>query len=242
MKNESPSGEINNGINHALEVNPISKAGALLKEERIKQNLSTAFLASSLHMGEEQLIALEEGQESLLPEKVFVQAMVRRVGERLKIDPSLLSIERVEPQTKNENIYNNFSEKLREKIQSNRNIFIFFASVLLIGIAAKYINSNQNNINIPGNHDELLSNISEHSTKITISSISPSKAKIMNGLGDILHEGLIKSHLTFSIQEGLKIYAYRPDLIEIKREGDIATILSSFDDLRWHDLSEKNGN
>ena len=242
MKNESPSGEINDGINHALEVNPISKAGALLKEERIKQNLSTAFLASSLHMGEEQLIALEEGQESLLPEKVFVQAMLRRVGERLKIDPCLLSIERVKPQTKNENIYNNFSEKLRKEIKSNKSIFIFFASVLLITFAAKYINSDQNNINIPENQDELLSNISGHSTRITISSLSPSKAKIMNDLGDILYEGLIKSHLTFSIQEGLKIYAYRPDLIEIKKEGEVTTVLSSFDDLRWHDLAERNGN
>ncbi len=70
---------------------PALKAvGEFLKEARQGRNLSVEDLSSSLRIGKEQLIALESGDESALPEKVFIRAMVRRIAEKLKLDTSFI--------------------------------------------------------------------------------------------------------------------------------------------------------
>ena len=64
--------------------------GEFLKEARQSRNLSVEDLSSSLRIGKEQLIALESGDESALPEKVFIRAMVRRIAEKLNLDTSFI--------------------------------------------------------------------------------------------------------------------------------------------------------
>ena len=46
--------------------------GNFIKEARLSRNQSIEELASSLKIGEHQLKAIEDGEEDLLPEKVFV--------------------------------------------------------------------------------------------------------------------------------------------------------------------------
>ena len=55
---------------------PLQKVGEFLREARQGRNLSIEDLSSSLRIGKEQLIALEQGDENSLPEKVFIRAMV----------------------------------------------------------------------------------------------------------------------------------------------------------------------
>tara|TARA_B100000945_G_scaffold9410_1_gene7565 strand:+ start:192 stop:689 length:498 start_codon:yes stop_codon:yes gene_type:complete len=69
---------------------PLQKVGEFLREARKGRNLSVEDLSSSLRIGKEQLIALEEGDESSLPEKVFIRAMVRRIAEKLNVDTSFI--------------------------------------------------------------------------------------------------------------------------------------------------------
>ena len=64
--------------------------GEFLREARQGRNLSLEDLSSSLRIGKEQLIALESGDESALPEKVFIRAMVRRIAEKLNLDTSFI--------------------------------------------------------------------------------------------------------------------------------------------------------
>ena len=64
--------------------------GEFLREARQGRNLSVEDLSSSLRIGKEQLIALESGDESALPEKVFIRAMVRRIAEKLNLDTSFI--------------------------------------------------------------------------------------------------------------------------------------------------------
>ncbi len=64
--------------------------GDFLREARQGRNLSIEELSSSLRIGKEQLIALESGDESALPEKVFIRAMVRRIAEKLNLDTSFI--------------------------------------------------------------------------------------------------------------------------------------------------------
>ena len=51
--------------------------GAFLKQTRQDKNLSAKDLAESLHMGQEQIIALENGDWELLPEEVFIKAIIQ---------------------------------------------------------------------------------------------------------------------------------------------------------------------
>ena len=46
---------------------PLQKVGEFLREARQGRNLSVEDLSSSLRIGKEQLIALEKGDETLLP-------------------------------------------------------------------------------------------------------------------------------------------------------------------------------
>ena len=69
---------------------PLQKVGEFLREARQGRNLSVEELSSSLRIGKEQLIALEEGDEKSLPEKVFIRAMVRRIAEKLNLDTSFI--------------------------------------------------------------------------------------------------------------------------------------------------------
>ena len=69
---------------------PLIQVGALLREARKKRGFSIAEIAGSLRIGKEQLIALENGNKDLLPEPVFIRAMVRRVAERLNLDATTL--------------------------------------------------------------------------------------------------------------------------------------------------------
>jgi cytoskeletal protein RodZ len=68
----------------------LRNVGEFLREARKSRNLSIEDLSSSLRIGTEQLIALESGDESALPEKVFIRAMVRRIAEKLNLDTSFI--------------------------------------------------------------------------------------------------------------------------------------------------------
>ena len=66
------------------------RVGQVLRSARIDQGLTISQLAKSLHIGHKQLTAIENGDDHLLPEPVFIKAMVRRVAERLQLDANAL--------------------------------------------------------------------------------------------------------------------------------------------------------
>ena len=62
------------------------QAGRLLAEARAATGLTQEQLAAQMHMGVEQLAALERGDQDELPEPVFIKAMVRRLSSHLGLD------------------------------------------------------------------------------------------------------------------------------------------------------------
>ena len=76
--------------NIANKKSPLKTVGEFIREARQGRNLSLEDLSSSIRIGKEQLIALESGDESVLPEKVFIRAMVRRIAEKLNLDISFV--------------------------------------------------------------------------------------------------------------------------------------------------------
>ena len=128
---------------------PLQKVGEFLKEARQGRNLSVEDLSSSIRIGKEQLIALEEGDENSLPERVFIKAMVRRIAEKLNLDASFI-FEELNEKKKNESKNTPVIKKDNHK---KNKIFNSFGMVILSGalglltsiIVLKYIESTQNN-------------------------------------------------------------------------------------------------
>ena len=128
---------------------PLKKVGEFLREARQGRNLSLEDLSSSLRIGTEQLIALEEGDEKSLPEKVFIRAMVRRIAEKLNLDTSFI-LEELNEKKKNEPKYNTLikKENSRKIKKINPYSMVIFSGVLGLLtsiIVLKYIDVHQNN-------------------------------------------------------------------------------------------------
>ena len=101
---------------------PLQKVGDFLREARQDRNLSIEDLSSSLRIGQEQLIALEEGDENSLPERVFIRAMVRRIAEKLNLDTSFI-LEELNEKRKDESRYSPVIKKESPKNKKNVNPF-----------------------------------------------------------------------------------------------------------------------
>ena len=127
---------------------PLKTVGEFLREARQGRNLSIEDLSSSLRIGKEQLIAIESGDESALPEKVFIRAMVRRIAEKLNLDTSFI-LEELNEKKNNETKYSPVIKKKNTRKNKNLNPFIIvilsgalglFTSIMLL----KYIHKGQN--------------------------------------------------------------------------------------------------
>ncbi len=132
----------------AHDKSPLKKVGEFLREARQGRNLSIEDLSSSIRIGKEQLIALEEGNESSLPEKVFIKAMVRRIAEKLNLDTSFI-FEELNEGKKNEPKYNPVinkeSPRKKEYLNQFRMVIISgFLGLLSSIFVLKYIENNQN--------------------------------------------------------------------------------------------------
>ena len=129
------SEERKSGSSHvANKKSTLRTVGEFLREARQGRNLSVEDLSSSLRIGKEQLIALESGDESALPEKVFIRAMVRRIAEKLKLDTTFILEELNE---KKNNVPKPSPSIKKKNTKKNRN-FNPFIIVILSGALGLY--------------------------------------------------------------------------------------------------------
>ena len=143
------SEERQSGSSHvANKKSSLRTVGEFLREARQGRNLSVEDLSSSLRIGKEQLIALESGDESALPEKVFIRAMVRRIAEKLNLDTSFI-LEELNEKKQKEPKPSPVINKKNTRKNKNFNPFIIvilsgalglFTSIMLL----KYIQKGQN--------------------------------------------------------------------------------------------------
>ena len=114
---------------------PLLKIGNIIKEARLSRNQSVSELATDLKISIQQLKAIEEGREDLLPESVFVKAMVKRISERLKLDTSFIESELDKPEdtVKIEEIIEEVSNSKKNKYFKKSQL-AFFALIAISGI------------------------------------------------------------------------------------------------------------
>ena len=123
---------------------PLKSIGNFIKEARISRNQSIEELASDLKIGAHQLQAIEEGNEDLLPEKVFIKAMVRRISEKLKIDTEFIMSEfkterkevKIEEIVKEVSVKSQKKRKVKDKDKSSLGFFIFILISGILGLLA----------------------------------------------------------------------------------------------------------
>ena len=147
--------ERKSGSSHvANKKSALQNVGEFLREARQGRNLSVEDLSSLLRIGKEQLIALESGDESALPEKVFIRAMVRRIAEKLNLDTSFI-LDELNDKKKNVAKSTPLIKKKNARKKKHFNPFVFVILSGVLGlftsvIALKYIQSFQNDsINNP---------------------------------------------------------------------------------------------
>jgi len=153
--------ERKSGSSHvANKKSALRNVGEFLREARQGRNLSVEDLSSLLRIGKEQLIALESGDESALPEKVFIRAMVRRIAEKLNLDTSFI-LEELNEKKDNEPKPNPVIKKKNTRKNKNFNPFVFiilsgalglFTSIMLV----KYIQKGENDSINPQRSDIFL--------------------------------------------------------------------------------------
>ena len=144
----------------ANEKSTLRTVGEFLREARQGRNLSVEDLSSSLRIGKEQLIALESGDESALPEKVFIRAMVRRIAEKLNLDTSFI-LEELNEKKNNESKSNPVTYKKNTRKIKHFNPFIIVILSGILGLSSsimllKYIQKEQNDSINPKGSDIIL--------------------------------------------------------------------------------------
>ena len=114
---------------------PLLKIGNIIKEARLSRNQSISELATDLKISVQQLKAIEEGREDLLPESVFVKAMIKRISEKLKLDTTFIESELDKPEDdiKIDEIIEEVSNS-RENKDSQKSQLAFFALIAISGI------------------------------------------------------------------------------------------------------------
>jgi len=128
----------------SLKSTSLSRIGNLIKEARVNRKESIEELAADLKISVQQFTAIEEGIEELLPEKVFVKAMVKRISERLKLNTDLIMSE-FNIHKKENNIDEIIEEVKKEKEinkRSNQEVpYVFIIAVLMSGIIGLFASS-----------------------------------------------------------------------------------------------------
>ena len=140
----------------------LKKIGNFIKEARLSKNQSVNELASDLKISEQQLKAIEEGRDDLLPEKVFVKAMIKKISEKLKIDINDLMNEfnHQTEQIKTEEIVEDVEKKVKKK---NTFSFVFVLNIFISGLigflASSYIYNFFSNVNNESDTKNLIKDI-----------------------------------------------------------------------------------
>ena len=160
--------ERKSGSSHvANKKSALQNVGEFLREARQGRNLSVEDLSSLLRIGKEQLIALESGDESALPEKVFIRAMVRRIAEKLNLDTSFI-LEELNEKNSNEPKASPVNKKKNNRKNGSANplsiVIISGALGLLTSILLlKYIQRVQNDSINPQQSNIILLNRNTYS-------------------------------------------------------------------------------
>ena len=238
------------------------EAGRQLAEARAAASLSQNQLASQLHMGEEQLAALERGDQTELPEPVFIKAMVRRISSHLGLDADAM-VQTLGPLTTKPPKRATPWATPRGIAPQNRRTFNPLPLVALAGLAGlgfvvwsnaseltrfakglkpanPTLEPSETDLEVTKVADErdalIVSAPPTADLGLTISSSEPSWIALRRE-GVVEFEGLLNGERRIDNPDLVEIYAGRPDLVQLSSPDAETRTLGAVDDIRWIPLS-----
>lgn len=215
--------------------------GNSLRAARQEQGLSLSALAARLHMGEEQLRALEAADQAHLPETVFVMAQSRRVADALGIDvsPQLAPLKRcsslvAQPQAQAQ-------PQRASALPGLRLPLPLLGAVALLGLTGgallwgwPELRRLRSATPHPGTAIQAaaLSPRAEAS-ELQLSSTEPSWLEVQTTTGAVLFQGTFQGKRRFPLNGGLRVKAGRPDLVEAGVGDQPPRVLGPIEQIRW---------
>ena len=238
------------------------EAGRQLAEARAAAGLTQNQLAGQMHMGEEQLAALERGDQAELPEPVFIKAMVRRLSSHLGLDADAM-VQSLGPLTTNQpKRPTPGATTLGITPQKQRTVhplpLVALAGLAGLGFVV-WSNSSEltrfaqglrptNQTLEPSEADLEVAEVVEEldalivpapptaELGLTISSSEPSWIALRRE-GIVEFEGLLNGERKIDNPDLVEIYAGRPDLVQLSSPDAETRTLGAVDDIRWIPLS-----
>ena len=238
------------------------EAGRQLAEARAAAGLTQNQLAGQMHMGEEQLAALERGDQAELPEPVFIKAMVRRLSSHLGLDADAM-VQTLGPLTTNQPKRTTHGATTRSitpqkqrtvhplplvalagltglgfVVWSNASEFTRFAQSLRP--ANPTLEPSEANLEVAEVSDErdalIVPAPPTAELVLTISSREPSWIALRRE-GIVEYEGLLNGERRIENPELVEIYAGRPDLVQLSSPNAETRTLGAVNDIRWIPLN-----
>lgn len=264
--------EVRDAIDHSDSPHDdLASLGRVLREERERQGMTSQAFAESLHMGKEQLVALENGDRGNLPEPVFICAMLRRVAQKLGLDPVPL-VQQFQSQLRETNgapakresrersSFANAAPGKQDTPPMGRWIRNAAIPLLLIGVAVVSAIAFRGNRQQPAAVSTLTSqdqpvpqptplidndsaiNVAvdgdnKISGPISLVSSQPSWVSVRNRSGEVIFEGTLNETKRFKADQGLEVFAGRPDLVRFSYGDASLRVLGNIDQLRWYPLT-----
>ena len=238
------------------------EAGRQLAEARAAAGLPQNQLASQMHMGEEQLAALERGDQAELPEPVFIRAMVRRLSSHLGLDADAM-VQALGPLTTSQPKWPDPRATTRGITPQRQRTVNPLPLVALAGLAGlgfvvwsnasefkrfaqslrpanPTLEPSEANLEVAEVSDErdalIVPAPPTAELGLTISSREPSWIALRRE-GIVEFEGLLNGERRVENPELVEIYAGRPDLVQLSSPDAETRTLGAVDDVRWIPLN-----
>ena len=229
--------------------------GQALRDGREQRDLNQHELANRLHIGVEQLVALETGRMDGLPEPVFVKAMVRRIASYLQIDPDPLVAKLQRPQCSDGPHSRDIaaedtqaSPKTQTTTKNNSlPLRLWLLPIVLLGAAGAFwglsrtwqrpLRASAPPVSTVRGAVPPPASVPPSTTPVLqISSLEPSWITIRRN-GEIEFEGLLEQPTVIDDPHEVEVYAGRPDLVMVDKAGEPGTPLGPITPLQWYSLS-----
>ena len=235
--------------------------GHALRDGREQRELNQQELANRLHIGVEQLVALETGRIDGLPEPVFVKAMVRRIASYLQIDPDPL-VAQLQRSPGSDGLHSRDiaaeDTQASPKTQTTTTtttttknntlpLLLWLLPIVLLGAAGALWRLNRTSqqplaalappvSTVRGAVPPQASVPPSTTPVLQISSLEPSWITIQRN-GEVEFEGLLDQLTVIDDPHEVKVYAGRPDLVMVHKAGEPGTPLGPITPLQWYSLS-----
>lgn len=226
----------------------LEQLGRSLRDARQQQGLSLSALAAMLRMGDEQLRALEDGNQARLPEAVFVIAQSRRVADALGIDvtPLVAPLKQAAHLAPHPAALSRSAAGERRAAPPLRLPWPLLACVALLTAAGgavvwgwpqlRQLSSaahSRASVGSPAAGTTAQPKPSAMADELRLSSPEPSWLEVQTSSGAVLFQGTLQGERRFPLKAGLRVKAGRPDLVQASFRDHSPKALGPIDQIRW---------